>query len=323
MPSPISWRNTGTASGERALTTLINSDRYHVRKGLAITLIGGLLFSFELPLLRLAQTSNQNLIFARGLLLFLSISIVWWLVRTYRNSREPFISGWAGWSIVATNTIATVSYITAVTKTDAANVVFITALIPIATALMARIFLGERVHIFTWAATILSMVGLGFIAGDSLQLGWDQAYGDILAFISCLCTAAAFTIIRASGKNVATSLGTGSLCSALFAFVFLSPVLTGPGSMSAQGWIWVALAGLIVIPLASTLIANGPRFLPSVDVSMFFLLETALTPFWTFLLFAEVPRENVMKGGAIVLGTLIAHSLWRLTDSLRVSRSGA
>jgi drug/metabolite transporter (DMT)-like permease len=293
-----------------------------IRKGLAITAAGGLLFTFELPLLRLANTSTENLIFARGVLLFVSITAVWCMFRLWNGSKEPFISGWAGWAIVATNTIAPITYVSAVNLAPAANVVFITAMIPIATAMMAWVFLGERVHVYTWIATVLSLAGIAIIAGDSFRLGWDYAKGDVYAMISCLCTAAAFTIVRASGKNVATSLGLGSLCSAIFALLFLSPVLTGQGGMGNWSWMWVGLAGLFVLPLATTLIANGPRFLPSVDVSMFFLLETTLTPLWVYLIFAEEPRGTVLIGGAIVLGTLIAHSWWRLSGSLRAN-SGA
>jgi drug/metabolite transporter (DMT)-like permease len=78
----------------------------------------------------------------------------------------------------------------------------------------------------------------------------------------------------------------------------------------------VALNGLIAIPLASTLIANGPRFLPSADVSMFFLLETVLTPIWIWMLFSELPSQSVFIGGLIVVATLIAHSVWRLYSTL-------
>jgi drug/metabolite transporter (DMT)-like permease len=78
----------------------------------------------------------------------------------------------------------------------------------------------------------------------------------------------------------------------------------------------------MAIPLASTLIANGPRFLPSADVSMFFLLETVLTPVWIWLLFSELPSKSVFYGGAIVVATLIVHSIWRLCSTLRSKTDG-
>jgi drug/metabolite transporter (DMT)-like permease len=280
------------------------------RRGLLITSVGGLLFTFDLPLLRLAGADKWTLIFSRGVMLFLAITAVWWLLRKLNGSNGPYIAGRAGWAVVATNTIANITYIAAITETAAANVVLITALIPIVTALLSRVFIGEAIHLYTWIATVLSLAGVGIIVWDSVNT--SGILGDILAMISCVCTAMAFTIIRASGKNVATSLGVGSLASAVVALAVImwGGVETVP--LSASGWLCVALSGLVVIPLASTLIANGPRFLPSADVSMFFLLETVLTPIWIYMLFKELPTQNVLIGGAIVIATLVAHSTWRL-----------
>lgn len=302
------------------MTKLTSSNVSHVRKGLLITTIGGLLFTLDLPLLRLALTDKWTMVCARGVFLFLSITIAWWLVRHYRGSKVPYIAGGAGIAVAVTNTIANISYIGAIVETDAANVVFITALIPVITAAMSRLFIGERVHMLTWAATALSFVGVGIIVQDGIGSG--TLLGDVLALISAICTAAAFTIIRASGKNVATSLAIGSLSSALIALLFfdVSPgSLLAAASFGVPAWIWIALNGLLAIPLASTLIANGPRFLPSADVSMFFLLETVLTPVWIWMLFAEVPGPMVLIGGLIVVVTLVAHSWWRLSLTLKPS----
>jgi drug/metabolite transporter (DMT)-like permease len=280
------------------------------RRGLLITSAGGLLFTFDLPLLRLAGADKWTLIFSRGLMLFLAITAVWWLLRRVNGTNGSYIAGRAGWAVVATNTLANITYIAAITETTAANVVLITALIPIVTALLSRVFIGERIHAYTWVATVCALAGVGIIVGDGLSTG--GLLGDVLAMISCICTAMAFTVIRASGKNVATSLGVGSLASAVIALgvILWGGVNTVP--LSAPGWLCVALSGLVVIPLASTLIANGPRFLPSADVSMFFLLETVLTPIWIYMLFKELPTQNVLVGGAIVITTLVVHSAWRL-----------
>ena len=290
----------------------------HVRKGLLLTTIGGLLFTLDLPLLRLALSDKWTMVCARGLFLFLSITIVWWMVRSMRNSRVPYIAGMAGIAVALTNTLANITYIGAIVETAAANVVFITALIPVITAAMSRLFIGERVHAFTWIATAVSFIGVGIIVFDGIGSG--TMFGDIMALVSAICTAAAFTIIRASGKNVATSLAVGSLSSALVALIFfdVSPAsLLATASYGLPAWVWIALNGLLAIPLASTLIANGPRFLPSADVSMFFLLETVLTPVWVWLLFAEVPNGMVLAGGVIVIVTLVAHSWWRLSLTMR------
>jgi len=293
-----------------------------VRKGLVITTAGGLLYTLDLPLLRLAATDKWTMVCARGFLLFLSISALWYLMRRHNAPGTPYIAGWAGFAVVLTSTITNITYVGAIVETNAANVVFIMALIPVFTAFLQRIFIGEPVHPWTWRATAVSFFGVALIVGDSV--GHGRLEGDLMAIAAAVSTAVAFTIIRASGKNVAASLAVGSLASALFALAFFDVTpgaLLAPASFGVSAWVWIALNGMIAIPLASTLIANGPRFLPSADVSMFFLLETVLAPVWIWSLFAEKPSPAVFIGGVMVILTLIAHSWWRLRVTLRNTRA--
>ncbi len=170
------------------------------------------------------------MVFTRGIFLFVAITTAWAFARSYRRERTPFIDGWAGLTVVLTSTVGNMAYIGAVVQTDAANVVFIIALTPVIAATLSRLVLGERVHPFTWIATIVAFIGAGVIVRDGLQGG--HAAGDMLAFLSAFCSASALTIIRASGKNVATSFGVGSLFSALLAVTLFG---AAPLSLGAAG----------------------------------------------------------------------------------------
>jgi drug/metabolite transporter (DMT)-like permease len=50
---------------------------------------------------------------------------------------------------------------------------------------------------------------------------------------------------------------------------------------------------------------------------MFFLLETMLAPLWVWLIFSERPSWAGVVGGTVVIVTLLAHSLWRLSTTLQ------
>jgi drug/metabolite transporter (DMT)-like permease len=294
-----------------------SSDENALKFGILIAALGGLLFTVDLPLLRLAGAEKWAMVFARGMMLFVSITVVWLLAKRFSGSKAPFIAGGAGVAVIFTNALANITYIGAIVETDAANVVFILALIPILTALLSRIFIREPVHVYTWAASFMAFVGVAFIAWDGLHSG--KLLGDALAFVCACCTAAAFTIVRRSGQNIATSLAVGSLLSALVALAVF-PIdftsLISAGTLGAPALFWIAINGLVAIPIASSLLANGPRYLPSVDVSMFFLLETVLTPVWIWMLFDEKPSLHVTSGGLIIIGTLLVHSIWRIRQGL-------
>ena len=82
--------------------TSLTSTAHNIRFGLLITAIGGFLFTFDLPLLRLADNDKWTLVFARGIFLFLSITAVWWFMRQKSGSRLPYIAGTAGLAVIAT-----------------------------------------------------------------------------------------------------------------------------------------------------------------------------------------------------------------------------
>ena len=268
-----------------------------------LTACGGLLFTLDLPLLRLSMADQWTMVFVRGLLLFATLS-AGWLVARMMGDRAPFLAGAAGIAVAITSTLGNISYIGAVVHAPAANVVFLIALTPVIAASLSHLVLGEKVHAYTWSATILALCGAALITSQGIDSGhW---VGDALAMTSAFCSATILTIIRATGRKVATSLALGSLASSLIALCFFGIVpssLLGTGSFG--------------MPLATVLLARGPRLLPSADVSMFFMLETILTPIWTWMLFAEVPSPRVLLGGLLLIVTLLAHSWWRLAVSLR------
>ncbi len=291
----------------------INATASEHRKGLILTAIGGTLFTLDVPLARLAMTDQWTLIFVRGLFLALAIVIFWLAFRRINGNRLPFINGWAGIIVAVTNTLANIMFLSAVTKTTAANLVFILALNPIFCAVLAWIFLSETIHRWTWVAVVTAVFGVCIIVWGGLSAG--TFVGDLLAVGVALCTAIALTVIRKTGKNVVTSLAVGSLVSAGIALFWGAQ----PTTLAPEGWGWLALNGLLVIPVASGLIALGPRYLPAPEVAMFFLLDVVLTPIWVWMIFDEIPSTQALIGGAIVFTTLFVHGVWRYLSSKPVS----
>jgi drug/metabolite transporter (DMT)-like permease len=227
----------------------------------------------------------------------------------------PFINGKVGLFVAFTSMFASMMFIFAVHHTKAANVVFIMALNPLFCALMAWLIFAERLPWQTWTAIAMAIVGVGIIVGDGVTN--NTLFGDLLAIGVALCIAIAITAIRRSGKNLVTSLAAGSLLSALVASFFAAPL-----ALPAESWMWLALNGLIIVPLATALSALAPRYIPAPEAAMFFLLEAVLVPVWIYLIFKEAPTTNAMIGGTIVVGTLVGHSLWRLYASQGGSASG-
>jgi drug/metabolite transporter (DMT)-like permease len=106
----------------------------------------------------------------------------------------------------------------------------------------------------------------------------------------------------------------------LLAAVVVAP-FAAPMALSAEGWGWLAMNGLLVAPAATAMLMVAPRYVAAAVVAMFFLLETVLTPIWMWGIFGEVPSPFALTGGAVVIIALTAHSVWRMSVSNRVRRS--
>ncbi len=289
------------------------------RRGLLLTAIGAVLFTFDVPLIRLAATDNPwTLMFARGLLLFLAMTVLWMVFQRGWRGSVSYISGAGGIIAAISSTLANLMFLAAVTETTAANLVFIIGLNPVICAVLAWIVLKEHVPWQTWLAIGLALFGVGIIGWGGHIAGTSK--GDLLAFGVACCMAVTLTAARWSGKNIMTSLAIGALASACIAAFWAEPAALPPVS-----WGWLAVNALIIIPVAMALLIIGPRYLPASEVAMFFLLELILTPLWMWLIFGETPTREAFVGGAIVFFTLLVHSIWRLTSGgrSRVVTAGA
>jgi drug/metabolite transporter (DMT)-like permease len=87
---------------------------------------------------------------------------------------------------------------------------------------------------------------------------------------------------------------------------------------------YLFIMGAVMLPVASSLMFLGPRYIPAPEVSLMMLLETILGPLWVWLVIRENPGIYSIVGGTIVLLTLAVNTWLGLReDSTRknVSRT--
>lgn len=285
-------------------------------KGLALTAIGGLALTIDIPLIRLAEGDKWSVLMVRSGVTF-AVAIIGWLIwRALSDKAPPLIPGRTGAIVAALYGISSVTFMAAVYTTSTANVVFILAFNTMFAALLGWLFLGQRPQPVTLAAMALMVVGVLIIVGDSLGSG--TLMGDMFALTSAFLIAAAITITRASGKH----MGFAPLMAVILPFLLGAFMLRETGVQLEAPW-WIILNGAIVMPLSFFLLATGPRYLTGPEVAMFYLLETVLAPIWVWMIFSEVPSTASLVGGTILIVTLIAHSAWQLYRMRRRRPLGA
>lgn len=71
--------------------------------------------------------------------------------------------------------------------------------------------------------------------------------------------------------------------------------------------IMMMVNGMVVLPIAYTLMTIGPAFISAPEVSLYCLIETILGPIWVWLGGFEAPPISAAIGGALLISALAIH----------------
>lgn len=274
-------------------------------KGLALTALGGLVLTVDIPLIRLADGDHWSLLLLRSSATLTVTLLVWLIWRGVRGHAPQLIPGRSGLVVAVLYGLGSIVFISAAFNTSTANLVFILSFNTMFAALLSWIFLKERPRPATLAAMAAMVTGVLIIVGDGVGTG--NFLGDMLAVTAAFLMASALTITRASGKD----MGFAALIGVALPFAVAAFMVQRTGFSVEAPW-WIILNGAVVMPVAFFCLANGPKYISAPEVAMFYLLETILAPVWVWMIFSEVPTRNSMIGGAILIATLVAHSIWQL-----------
>ncbi|TIY07365.1 MAG: DMT family transporter, partial [Mesorhizobium sp.] len=233
--------------------------------------------------------------------------IIWAVWRSLSRNAPQLIPGWSGLVVAICYGLTSVTFVTSIYYTTTANLVFILAFNTVFAALLSWLFLKERPRLVTVAAMLVMIVGVAIIVGDSIGTG--HLFGDLMALCSAFFIALAITISRASGKD----MGFTSLIGVILPLAVAVFMVSGEGLQVNAPW-WIIFNGAVIMPISFFCLANGPKYISGPEVAMFYLLETVLAPVWMWMIFAETPSRNSLIGGAILIVTLVAHSLWQLHE---------
>lgn len=283
------------------MTTL----RTYQTAGILLGLAGGLVISFDVPVIRAAGANPWLLMIVRGLVPLPLYLIIWRCFRRFHNTpKNPFSDiTWVQVGIIYG--ISQICFATSVFNTSTANLVFILAFNPLLAAVLSWWLIGEQPKLSTWIAIAATILGVAIIVGGGLQAGtW---FGDFFALATAATLALALTLSRKSGADMSLAPGLGGAVLAAFALPMAVLHFTPP-----QSWGWLAVNGALLVPVAAICLAMAPRFVPAPQAAIFYLLETVLAPVWVWWFFGETMTRETMIGGAIVLAAITGHALWKL-----------
>lgn len=231
---------------------------------------------------------------------FIALILALVLARHGRGTAAAFRAiGWPGLVMAACLGSAFIAFIFALTLASVAETVVILAVSPLAAALIARLFLGERIGARTLAAMLAALLGVALMVGDGLNGG--GLAGNLVALAACLGYAGAIVALRA-GRRV--DMMPATCLSGVFALA-VSGLLVGSLVIPPRDILLALLLGTGQLGAQYALITIAARAVPAGQIALVMLLEVLLAPLWVWLALGETPATTTLIGGAVVLGALL------------------
>ena len=217
-----------------------------------------------------------------------------------RSSRVLWASGLC-WAVMFT------AFMVSLTLTTVANVLVTMALGPMMTAIFSRIFLGKHLPLRTWLAILAAGAGISWMFGTEAGNG-ASLLGSLVACAVPLAGATNWTLLQRAGESGAQGpdMLPAVLLGALISAAVTLP-LAWPLQASMHDLGLLALLGCVQLALPCLLVVRLSRQLPAPEVALLALLEVVFGVAWAWLWAGERLSSNVLTGGALVLGALVAN----------------
>jgi drug/metabolite transporter, DME family len=277
-----------------------------------LVLFAGLLWSFGPLVVR--HMENPQLvpwqyIFGRGLTIFIILNLYLYFeegTNFYKNYKKIGISGLVGGSGLG---IAMISFIYSITNTAAAVTLLCLAAMPFFTALLAFLFLKEKISVNVWISIFLASTGIVIMAIGNTEIN------SLVGFIFGIISSIGFSVFSVSLRwRKETPKFTTVAVAGFFCFVFASIIilLTNQNFFSTSyNSSMFSLHGTLVC-FGLILYSLGSKAIPAAELTLLSLTEVIGGIFWVWLpLFGinEIPTTNTIIGGFFLFVSLVYYSL--------------
>jgi drug/metabolite transporter, DME family len=282
------------------------------RAAVSVVLFAGLLWSFGPLVVRYMDNPNQvpwQYIFGRGLTIFIILNLYLYFeegINFWKNYQKIGISGVVGGSGLG---IAMITFIYSITNTTAAITLLCLAAMPFFTALLAFLFLKEKISLNVWISIFIATVGISIMAfGNSGE-------NSLVGFIFGITSSIGFSVFSVTLRwRKETPKFTTVAFAGFFCFVFASIMILVKGQFffsSSYNSSLFSLHGTLVC-LGLILYSIGSKAILAAELTLLSLTEVIGGIFWVWLpLFGinEVPDTNTIIGGFFLFISLFYYSL--------------
>ncbi|WP_440911176.1 DMT family transporter [Candidatus Pelagibacter sp.] len=282
------------------------------RIAVPVVLFAGILWSFGPLVVRYMDDPNLvpwQYIFGRGLTIFILLNLYLYFeegLDFWKNYLKIGKSGVVGGSGLG---IAMISFIYSITNTTAAITLLCLAAMPFFTALLAFLFLKEKITISVWISIIIATIGIAIMAFG------NTGENSLVGFVFGITSSVGFSVFSVSLRwRKETPKFTTVAFAGFFCFVFATIMILSKGQVffsTSYNSSLFSLHGTLVC-MGLILYSIGSKAIPAAELTLLSLTEVIGGIFWVWLpLFGinEVPDTNTIIGGFFLFISLFYYSL--------------
>ncbi|MAM89821.1 MAG: EamA family transporter [unclassified Hahellaceae] len=271
--------------------------------------------SFDALLVRLADVAAWDIVFWRGWLVCLALTI--YLVAARQLSQIRLLKQfWVATLVIAAlYALGSSLFVFSIKLTKVANTVLILSCTPFCAALFSWFILGERIRLRTVIAMLAATTGIVVVFAGAAGFGdgLHDVVGSFLALLIALITGLTLTLLRKyAALPLIPILALSGAVAGLLALPFANPLGTEAESLG-----WLMVMGLVQIPIAWICALTATRYIPAPEVSLFLLIETVLGPVWVWLVLGEIIPPLTLFGGIFILGAVCIHAWLGMRETLQ------
>ncbi len=277
-----------------------------------VVLFAGILWSFGPLVVRYMDNPHMvpwQYIFGRGLTIFILLNLYLYFeegINFYKNYKKVGRSGIIGGCGLG---IAMISFIYSITNTSAAITLLCLAAMPFFTAVMAYLFLKEKISLNVWVSIFIATVGIIIMAIGNTEKN------SLIGFLFGITSSIGFSVFSVTLRwRKETPKFTTVAVAGLFCFVFatLMILITNQSFFSTSyNSSMFSLHGTLVC-FGLILYSIGSKAIPAAELTLLSLTEVVGGIFWVWLpLFGinEIPSTYTIVGGFFLFISLIYYSL--------------
>ena len=206
--------------------------------------------------------------------------------------------------------LANLLFIQSFANTTVANTLFTLSSIPFITAILAFLFLKEKISFRTILIMFFAFVGIFIMIKDGLGTG--GFYGNIFALV-CAFSFSTFVIILRKSRNI--DMMPVNLISGVLVLIVSFVISLGDMNVPIQDIFLCFLWGGVLSGLMNIALILSTRFLLASEVTFFLLFEISLGPFWVWIFLNETISQETLYGGIIVMVTVAAYSFLEIKET--------